>query len=74
MPRRRRAPARRGALLLTEELRAATAFFGDREVVNLEGQATTDNLVLAELDRGQRFRVPRSEKAERGSRVLLTAR
>ena len=63
----------RGALLLPEgpvpdDL---LPFLGPQGVVNLIGQAGPDSLELTQIERGDRYHVPRQEKGRDGELVLL---
>ena len=52
---------------------AALVLLGEREVINLRGEAGVDALDLEEIPRSDWFHVPRSEKGKNGELFLLKA-
>lgn len=72
----------RGALLVPDAIAlvddvsaraAALELLGEREVINLRGEARADSISLEEIPRSAWFLVPRSEKGKSGELFLLEA-
>jgi hypothetical protein len=49
-------------------------WLGDEGVLNLVGTATEDGIELVQIERGDRYHVPRDEKGDEGSLVRLSTR